>query len=1022
MFEPIAVNLHEDDLDFEEIEEELKRFGRDSFVERAIQSGKTIPDSSKALDKQIRKIEAESVEDYVKEEKLLFDLHEQIKSCDDVLLNMEKLLEEFQDHLSSLTSEIRNLQDSSLSMNHKLKNRKEFSKALTSYLDRITVPDEARRSIESGPIKVDYDHFHSISPSVLSAVASLSMEATRPLLASLNPANSGRTLSSISSQSSMGSSTTPPSAATTSQSRGTDRGTALYLGSQSRSSAAYSSLHQVSSIGIAPSSASSSSSSSSAPLSPGKEPIPPEMMIDDAMWEPPDIGGGVGDDGSDSMNASYDGQGDGRGKGKGQSRGDNPTVDFPFLDETFSTTTLPPPQAMREESPGAPVPPASIASSTTSMELIQQLTSCITFCNHLATLQAAMDSARDETYASFPSTQEAMAALTQLAQTAIRHSRNYLLDAFNVIRQTEKQTHSRVMKEILMRSRGMMTFLRRNTPPTADECERAYIDSAARNQVKLCKTYVECLTRAIEEIASKNDLIGAAEIGRKAGFASIFKKSETTLYSYSFTAPAQPSGDERQLGMGPLSSSASSTSSSSSSLSSSSSSFDPYSLIAPSPSLSSAMSSSLMASHAAPSPTAPTPSPSVASSPFTLTATPSTLITTTTPSIQPFELGNRAHVFSAAFDPIHLSVLKGKKLKISFEEAFVSAHAPLAAMSVQETRFAFYFFSSTTTISPTMQPLINLYKDTFASLIGSCFDLVALLIIAREYGRLQELLHADGVVVLNEYFAALDQILWPQFRAVVKRHVESIPMPKKPKPIETTVHPITQRCAQLVSAVLALSIGYRSQPFVISTFGELITALLAFYTNHTKEIAEPRKSAFLLVNAYHIARVTEGKEECKEWYEKFMALFRTSLSTHTAYHLTKSFRSLSEYVATVTAAVQTNRTEGQAIFPVQVADSEVVRRLVSETTVANLASEMQMKWQAYLGQLVDDIIRVFQERGDAVVALEDAMNEVSQMYSVFVDVLHRCYADKPFRFDVVDSKVFNQEAKQKIVTFVSLKK
>lgn len=60
---PIATNLMEDDLDFDEIEQDLQKYGNDPHVKMAIQSAKEIPESTKSLDKQIRKIEAESVED-----------------------------------------------------------------------------------------------------------------------------------------------------------------------------------------------------------------------------------------------------------------------------------------------------------------------------------------------------------------------------------------------------------------------------------------------------------------------------------------------------------------------------------------------------------------------------------------------------------------------------------------------------------------------------------------------------------------------------------------------------------------------------------------------------------------------------------------------------------------------------------------------------------------------------------------------------------------------------------------------
>ena len=61
--EPLASNLLEDDLDFDEIEEQLQKYRNDPHIKRAIQSPKDIAESTKALDNSIRQIEAESVQD-----------------------------------------------------------------------------------------------------------------------------------------------------------------------------------------------------------------------------------------------------------------------------------------------------------------------------------------------------------------------------------------------------------------------------------------------------------------------------------------------------------------------------------------------------------------------------------------------------------------------------------------------------------------------------------------------------------------------------------------------------------------------------------------------------------------------------------------------------------------------------------------------------------------------------------------------------------------------------------------------
>ncbi|KAA6403739.1 MAG: hypothetical protein EZS28_000735 [Streblomastix strix] len=133
------------------------------------------------LEREIHQIESKSVEVYFKEEKLLFELHDDIKDCDTVLKQIQELLLDFQKNLSGLTSEIRELQNQTGQLNTQLKNRRTLSHEFSSFLSRITVPDDVSQSIESGPMKIQYQQFSNYSPSILSAVARMALDAVRPL-------------------------------------------------------------------------------------------------------------------------------------------------------------------------------------------------------------------------------------------------------------------------------------------------------------------------------------------------------------------------------------------------------------------------------------------------------------------------------------------------------------------------------------------------------------------------------------------------------------------------------------------------------------------------------------------------------------------------------------------------------------------------------------------------------------------------------------------------------------------------
>ncbi|KHJ46214.1 hypothetical protein D918_03262 [Trichuris suis] len=72
---------------------------------------------------EMKRLEAATIQDYIEHAESLADLHNQICSCDGILMKMETMLSGFQADLSSISDEIQSLQEQSVNMSVKLKNR-----------------------------------------------------------------------------------------------------------------------------------------------------------------------------------------------------------------------------------------------------------------------------------------------------------------------------------------------------------------------------------------------------------------------------------------------------------------------------------------------------------------------------------------------------------------------------------------------------------------------------------------------------------------------------------------------------------------------------------------------------------------------------------------------------------------------------------------------------------------------------------------------------------------------------------
>ena len=114
---------------------------------------------AKKVEDELRQVERDSVDDYIKESGNMAGLYTHIQSCDGILENMEKMLGLFQSDLGNISGEIHSLQEQSLTMNVKLKNRKAVQASLSDFVGGMSITDELVASICSGPIDSTFMEF-----------------------------------------------------------------------------------------------------------------------------------------------------------------------------------------------------------------------------------------------------------------------------------------------------------------------------------------------------------------------------------------------------------------------------------------------------------------------------------------------------------------------------------------------------------------------------------------------------------------------------------------------------------------------------------------------------------------------------------------------------------------------------------------------------------------------------------------------------------------------------------------------
>ncbi|XP_022718266.1 vacuolar protein sorting-associated protein 52 A isoform X1 [Durio zibethinus] len=145
-----------DDISLEGLQQELEECKNDDVVANILSKGIKLREYTKGVENNLRQVELDSIQDYIKESDNLVSLHDQIRDCDSILSQMETLLSGFQVEIGSISSDIKILQEKSMDMGLKLKNRKVAESKLAKFVEDIIVPPRMVDIIVDGEVNDEY--------------------------------------------------------------------------------------------------------------------------------------------------------------------------------------------------------------------------------------------------------------------------------------------------------------------------------------------------------------------------------------------------------------------------------------------------------------------------------------------------------------------------------------------------------------------------------------------------------------------------------------------------------------------------------------------------------------------------------------------------------------------------------------------------------------------------------------------------------------------------------------------------
>ncbi|XP_043280864.1 vacuolar protein sorting-associated protein 52 homolog [Venturia canescens] len=137
---------------FEDNEDQLPDDLEDDVVQEILKTGTDLRQYSRQIEKELKEVENQSVQDYIKESQNIASLHNQIAACDNILEKMESMLLGFQTDLGSISTEILELQRKSVSMSQQLSNRQMIRGPLSQFIEDMTVSEGLINAIMDVPV------------------------------------------------------------------------------------------------------------------------------------------------------------------------------------------------------------------------------------------------------------------------------------------------------------------------------------------------------------------------------------------------------------------------------------------------------------------------------------------------------------------------------------------------------------------------------------------------------------------------------------------------------------------------------------------------------------------------------------------------------------------------------------------------------------------------------------------------------------------------------------------------------
>ncbi|KAK9838884.1 hypothetical protein WJX74_005159 [Apatococcus lobatus] len=372
-----------------------------------------------------------------------------------------------------------------------------------------------------------------------------------------------------------------------------------------------------------------------------------------------------------------------------------------------------------------------------------------------------------------------------------------------------------------------------------------------------------------------------------------------------------------------------------------------------------------------------------------------------------FQLGERAAVLShldqAAIIP-HVATAEGHKFP--YEVLFRSLNKLLMDTATSEYLFCLDFFQDQGVFSELFAATLSVVEGSLNTQLLEMSDLICLLLMIRINYHHQLIMTKRRIPCLDDYFDRVTLMVWPRLKAAFDLQLSSIKQCGNTSIHDSVqVHPITQRYAQLTSAMLILNADYQDGQ-LDGSMERMRYAAMDLMIRMSRSASRKRiGTVFLITNFDH---VLTGLREAGVKASQLTGATQSSSGTATGSNLgqmgTDTMKEFEDQLSTCTniyvEEVLSEHFSGLLTFTKRAEAANKARGDRADAPPAPgfgaaeagpVVRDFTARWASALEQLHRDTLREFkasQTCGREV--LKAAMTQLLLYYTRLLDLLKRC--------------------------------